>query len=365
MAVRIALQCEGSDAMIILSEDNLAAERLRHAGQGIYNDASGRVEGNQPFQVAYLSKDVQRRRLLAVPAGHPFQDPSNVSLGKCVVFEGHRPATWDAQVLETALSGAPTRDSTSITAVLGDSVSIEPAVCVALSRQAGRNVLVVGTEDRPGAACLGSIAATLMRSSIQRLGKPLHLVCLDGSRPDDEYSAAIPGFLRSLDESAQVADPRGAAALVQQLHEQLKNRMAEPEASLAPILLVLVQLGRFRDLRKSDEFGFGSEESSQSPDAQLQEILRDGPSVGIHSLVWSDNVNTLSRWLSRQAMHDLELRVLMQMSANDSNHLIDSAIANRLDANVMLVFDEASGQARKFRPYALFDPAQVTQWATR
>ncbi|MFN9917839.1 MAG: FtsK/SpoIIIE domain-containing protein, partial [Pirellulaceae bacterium] len=52
MAVRIALQCDNADAMTILHEDNLAATRLRHSGQAIYNEAGGRVESNQPFQVA-------------------------------------------------------------------------------------------------------------------------------------------------------------------------------------------------------------------------------------------------------------------------------------------------------------------------
>ncbi len=52
-------------------------------------------------------------------------------------------------------------------------------------------------------------------------------------------------------------------------------------------------------------------------------------------------------------MHDFEYRVLMQMSINDSNHLIDSAAANRLDKNVMLLYSESTGQIRKFRPYEL------------
>jgi hypothetical protein len=41
------------------------------------------------------------------------------------------------------------------------------------------------------------------------------------------------------------------------------------------------------------------------------------------------------------------------MSANDSNQLIDSNQANRLDRNVMLVHDDSYGKATKFRPFTL------------
>src|SRR5437879_12438979 len=59
MAVRIALQCSEADAHLILSEDNAAARLLSRPGEAIYNDANGMIEGNHPFQVAWLG-DEQR-----------------------------------------------------------------------------------------------------------------------------------------------------------------------------------------------------------------------------------------------------------------------------------------------------------------
>jgi hypothetical protein len=54
MGVRIALQCSEADSQLILSDENLAARLLSRPGEAIYNDAGGRLEGNSPFQVAYL-----------------------------------------------------------------------------------------------------------------------------------------------------------------------------------------------------------------------------------------------------------------------------------------------------------------------
>ena len=63
MAVRIALQCSEADAHLILSEDNTAARLLSRPGEAIYNDANGLVEGNNLFQVVWLS-DERRETLL-------------------------------------------------------------------------------------------------------------------------------------------------------------------------------------------------------------------------------------------------------------------------------------------------------------
>src|SRR5204862_6740854 len=57
MAVRIALQCSEADANLILSKDNNAARLLSRPGEAIYNDANGLVEGNDVFQVVWLSDE--------------------------------------------------------------------------------------------------------------------------------------------------------------------------------------------------------------------------------------------------------------------------------------------------------------------
>ena len=68
MAVRIALQCSESDAALILSDDNTAARLISRPGEAIYNDAGGLVEGNQPFQVAWLSSARHKEMLGAIAA---------------------------------------------------------------------------------------------------------------------------------------------------------------------------------------------------------------------------------------------------------------------------------------------------------
>src|SRR5437879_2750176 len=63
MAVRIALQCSDTDAQFILNKDNMAARLLSRPGEAIYNDANGLAEGNDLFQVVFLT-DARREELL-------------------------------------------------------------------------------------------------------------------------------------------------------------------------------------------------------------------------------------------------------------------------------------------------------------
>ena len=132
---------------------------------------------------------------------------------------------------------------------------------------------------------------------------------------------------------------------------------------------MIYDIQRFRDLRKADDdFGFSSsfgEDKPASPSKSFTNILKDGPAVGVHTLVWCDSVNNLNRTFDRQGLREFEIRVLFQMSANDSSTLIDSPAAGKLGANRALFYSEEENRIEKFRPYGLPDPAWLEHVAER
>ena len=65
----------------------------------------------------------------------------------------------------------------------------------------------------------------------------------------------------------------------------------------------------------------------------------------------------------RSSPREIEIRMLMQMSANDSTNLVDSIAASRLGDHVMLLFDEATGQEQRFRPFNNDSLAGLTAWS--
>ena len=354
MAVRIALQCDSSDAMLILSEDNTAAERLRHSGQAIYNEMGGRIESNQSFQVAYIEKNDQVARLELLPKIPVPHSPTTNALGRRIVFEGHKPAVWDEKSIAMAI-GELRMDDGSTPLILGDSVSIDPPVTKVLTRSAGRNFMVIGQDELSAASLLaGSIAGFCYRSSATQSAGKASVVVLDGSRAEDESMRTLISKLPSSKVPARVSDIRGIDETMEFLKRELEHRSSNSELLHPSMLIAVVNLSRFRELRRNEEYAFGEDAGGASkPDAVLASLLRDGPTLGMHVWLWADSAGTIARWVSRQSLRDIELRILMQMSASDSNQLIDSNAANRLDRYVVLIQDDIEGKPVKFRPFEL------------
>jgi len=367
MAVRIALQCDSSDAMLILSEDNTAAERLKHSGQAIYNEMGGRIESNQSFQVSFIEKNDQVARLgclSKLPVPH---SPTTNALGRRIVFEGHKPAVWDESSISRAILELRMDDG-SVPMVLGESVSIDPPVTKTLTRGAGRNCMVIGQDESSAASLLaGSIAGFCYRPSARPSAEKPSVVVLDGSRAEDASMRFLVSQLAHCQVPNRVNDVRGIDTTMEFLKNELEYRSAHAELTHAAMLIAIVNLSRFRDLRRNEEYSFGDDTGgANKPDAVLANLLRDGPALGMHVWIWADSAGTINRWISRQSMRDIELRILMQMSATDSNQLIDSNVANRLDRYVVLIQDDIEGKPIKFRPFDLESVvAKLTQSPNR
>lgn len=358
MAVRIALQCSEADAHLILSEENSGARLLSRPGEAIYNDANGLYEGNHPFQAAWLSDHERDRYLddvarLARERHCEFPPP--------VVFEGNVSADVheNAELAELLRSPAWDQSPRMARAWLGAAVSIKEPTAATFTRQSGNNLLVVGQRDE---SALGVLATALVSLAAQcpppdsrgETPRP-HFYLLDGTRPEAPESGYWNRIAESLPHPIRIAGLREAAECVAELAEEVQRREQSGAEDAPPLFLFIYDLGRFRDLRRGDDdFGFSGfgEEKQTSPAQHFTRILRDGPAVGIHGLIWCDTMNNVARWLDRQTLRDMELRVAFQMNSNDSSSLIDSPAAGRLGVHRAILYHEGQGWHEKFRPYA-------------
>src|SRR5581483_8845965 len=148
--------------------------------------------------------------------------------------------------------------------------------------------------------------------------------------------------------------PRDATRIIGEVADEVTRRQAAHDADAPNIYLFVYDLQRFRDLRRQeDDFSFGRGEEKPSPSKQLVTILREGPGLGVHTIVWCDTLNNLQRSFDRQATREFETRILFQMSVSDSSTLIDSPAASKLGPNRALLHSEEQGRLEKFRPYRL------------
>jgi hypothetical protein len=81
--------------------------------------------------------------------------------------------------------------------------------------------------------------------------------------------------------------------------------------------------------------------------------------VGVHVAIWADTATSLQRSIDRGSMREFDMRVLMQMGANDSSTLIDSPLASRLGPERALLFSEERGTIERFRPFEPATPGEL------
>ncbi len=365
MAVRVALQCSEADSYLILSDDNPAARLLSRPGEAIYNDASGMLEGNSPFQVAWLDDDRRERVLSELHGGTATGGTalqSRVSAYPMLVFEGSRPAELErCAPINRLLSSPPSTPPAVVLAYLGDAVAIKDATHARFGRSSAANLLVVGQRDESGIGMLAGAMATLGASLRSVPTRTPHIILLDGTPADQSHAGVLPSIAAALGSIAKSIDYRDVAAAIDALHRELRTREAGSTAAdnpAAPIVLVIAGLQRFRMLRKrEDDWGAPSLSSDDAaaaqPDKQLVELLEKGPPLGLHTIVWCDTLANLERTLPRSSVREFDTRVLMQVSTTDSSALIDSPAAGALGAFRAILFSESLGVLEKFRPFAV------------
>ncbi|MFM8469536.1 MAG: FtsK/SpoIIIE domain-containing protein [Limisphaerales bacterium] len=344
MVVRVALQCKVADAALIMEDNNPAPRLLSRPGEAIYNDEAGAVTGNSPFQTVWVA-DTEREDWLAKVSARAQAD--GVKRPAPVVFEGNAPAdVRDNELLSAALASPNQAEIPRLW--LGAPNSIKGPTEAVFNRQSGNNLLIVGQRDEAAVAMLGASLIALAAQGAARL------VLLEATPPESPPKRFF--------ETVMQAVPRGTHAkagdletVMAELDAELTRRTAADHgAGEAACFLVVHELQKFKKLRHEEDFSFSSDEpKAPAPGAVFDRLIREGPGVGMHVIVTCDSYNSLARAMSRKAISVFELRVLFQMSANDSATLCDSPAASDLGLHRALLHNGQMGFLEAFRPYAL------------
>lgn len=354
MVIRIALQCNEADAYLIMDETNAAPRLLSRPGEGIYNDMAGALEGNSPFQVAWLPDDLRDKLLGEVhakAAASPTPPPGPI------VFEGNAPAdVRDNSLLSEALRTRPTAPPLAPRVWLGAPNSIKGPTEVVFQRQGGNNLLVIGQREE---AALGMAAIALISLAAQHPPKTLRIILLECTAPGSPEREFLDRAVDCIPHPVERPKRPELGQLLNRLTDEILERTGDELPGSAPTtFLVVLGLQDFKQLRAEDEFAFSSSDpgAARSPAAALSALISEGPSRGCHVFATVDSYNNVSRFLGRKGLSEFESRVLFQMSASDSASLIDNPDAGKLGLHRALLYNEREGYLEKFRPYALPGP---------
>ncbi|MEM1424376.1 MAG: FtsK/SpoIIIE domain-containing protein, partial [Planctomycetota bacterium] len=348
MNVRIALQCDEQDSYLILGEDNAAARLLERPGEAVYNAQGGKVEANSPFQVVWLPdavRDEQLARLASRARSEGMPAPETV------VFEGNAPADTRNTPELVQSRQTPVAPHEPLRAHLGVPVAIAPPVAATIERGRAENLLVLSTNADTARSILSASLLGLDRLLGATPGAAVHLV----HQPADD-AHDLGALASSLTIDVRTSAPQGVGDALLEIDAELERRSLIDAQGDPPVVLVLAGLHRCRDVTKPDDagFSFGGDDgpAQKTPGDLLDRIVRDGPQLGVHTLVWADTLDAFERAFDRRRMGEFAHRVLTQMNAMDSSAVLDSPAASRLPMGRALYYNDRTTSSSVIRPYA-------------
>jgi hypothetical protein len=348
MVIRIALQCNEADAYLIMDENNPAPRLLSRPGEGIYNDMAGMSEGNSPFQAVWIGDDERDVWLEKVRAR---ADQSNGKFPGPIVFEGNAPADLRENPVLRNLLAAPGAQGSSFARIwLGAPNSIKGPTEAAFQRRSGSNLLIVGQRDE---AVLAMVASGLISLSAQFPRGGVKFIVFESTAPGSPERAFLERVVRAVPHEIILAKPSELSEVLARLSEDLQQRTSNEHAPTPEMFLFLHGMQNLKKLKQDDDFAFSTADSGANPATQLQKLNSEGPSHGIHVIATLDTYNNVNRFLGRKALSEFEMRVLFQMSTNDSASLCDDPKASTLGLHRALFYNEQEGYLETFRPYAL------------
>ena len=319
-----------------------------HTGECIYNSESGSPYDNHKVQGFLVTKHDIDKLLNQISE---FSDNLHYQRKHdMVVFRGNDlPEFRNRRVARCHQT--PSNIPESIGIYLGESISIhETDVCAILRKESANNILILGGE--PHVAQRIAYYATISASKAHT-DQSATFVTLNFMRREDTLNEDLQSVFESLPFSSQIVSK--TAEIVETLtaiKEEIDERRKDEERPQDHIYLSIYA---FQLARMFDKGGRRGDDVSESG-MLLDYILKNGPAVGVFTIMQCDNWDNLSR--IGNPLSSFTYRVALQMTENDSNKIVGSSIASKL-----FVFNRPSSVYRayfrdnnrniniKFKPY--------------
>ena len=319
-----------------------------HTGECIYNSESGSPYDNHKVQGFLVTKHDIDKLLNQISE---FSDNLHYQRKHdMVVFRGNDlPEFRNRRVARCHQT--PSNIPESIGIYLGESISIhETDVCAILRKESANNILILGGESHVAQriAYYATISASTAHTD-----QSATFVTLNFMRREDTLNEELQSVFESLPFSSQIVSK--TAEIIESLtaiKEEIDERRKDEERPQDHIYLSIYA---FQLARMFDKGGRRGDDVSESG-VLLDYILKNGPAVGVFTIMQCDNWDNLSR--IGNPLSSFTYRVALQMTENDSNKITSSSIASKL-----FVFNRPSSVFRayfrdnnrniniKFKPY--------------
>ena len=248
----------------------------------------------------------------------------------------------------------------------GEPIEIKAPTAAVFRRSRLANLLIIGSNQE---IVFGMLTSALLSLPLFYRPGQAEFYLADLSFKDEEWADVCEQFRDNFGMYKVVVEEKNSSMLIEHVHELMMERKASVKADLPQeypsLFMVVAGLHRIKDLKeeRSDSLlsmdsmdSFGSASSPSSPVQKLVEVLRDGPELGINSIVWVNKYSDYENILGSETLLYFNQRVMLTMNEGDSQQLTGSDVATRIKDGQALLFQTDSEVERpdeKFIPYRI------------
>jgi DNA segregation ATPase FtsK/SpoIIIE, S-DNA-T family len=146
---------------------------------------------------------------------------------------------------------------------------------------------------------------------------------------------------------------RAFAPLMDELRKEVRDRIADDDLLRPARVTFLFGVHRAREL----DSDFGSVDADPELAEAMEEVLREGPEVGVHTWIWADTVAGAIRRLSSRMIRECTWRVAGKLSADDSLSLLGTDRAAEIRDRQLMLSNDDRGVLTRLMSYAPPVPA--------
>lgn len=325
-------------------------------GVCVYNDESGSEYANNVTRGFYIKTSTDLNKLLDQVSEFAYNHQAQLDDSLTMrVFRSNDLPDFNNKVMAEKhyeLSDVPKE----VGVYVGESIAVSATdVYVPLVKESNNNILIIG--GRQDVAKKIAYYTILSQAIAHNVDTATFAVC-NFMRNDDELQTLFNSEqIEAVKQTSKWFEAKKAdevTTLLSNLKELLDYRKSvsdESEMDHVYIHFTAFQLGRM-----FDAVGSGSDRPSDCAKLLLA-LLKDGPSLGLFTVLQVDNLNSLNR-LGRGVLTLFNHRIALQMNENDSNKVVGSAAANKLKISGRpsseyraLYYNDLNNEMTKFKPY--------------
>jgi ABC-type multidrug transport system fused ATPase/permease subunit len=337
--IRIALMCSDMDATQILDDRNPGARDLTRPGEGIYNPENGKIEGNKKFQAFFIEKDGLNKVIEDVVS---FARSNAYRHDKQIIFRGTEKAHMEKEN-HPLLKMTPVLSPRSLKLWIGEPVAIADDVTAVIRKQGGSNVLVAGYDEHIG---LRIMASLLVSIAVQHQPDNAMFYSFNNYNIDSDMVSIPDELFKNIQQKCKSVSNKEVKEILQTIKTEIETRLEAGNSDAPFIYLSFFSFQRGRVFRKE---GYSMTEEGQL----LSFILKEGPDVGIFSLLQVDTMDNFSKNLDDNLLKEFSQRVASQMNPDNSVKVIGNQKAAKLGNNRAWYYDDNENILIKFKPYEL------------